>query len=71
MTDVKLQRRKRKARYQAKSPNVTWHKTRKRWIGRFYRDGRMYHVGYWKREELQAAIDATEQAVAIYEGRIA
>jgi hypothetical protein len=46
-----------------KHRNVTWHKTRKRWYGRFYREGRMIHVGYWPKDELEKAVKETGKAV--------
>jgi len=30
---------------------VNWHKTRKRWLARIYRNGKMYQVGYFHTEE--------------------
>lgn len=30
---------------------VNWHKTRKRWLARIYRNGKMYHIGYFHTEE--------------------
>jgi hypothetical protein len=47
--------------------NVTWHSTRKRWYGRFFRGGKMIHVGYWPKAELAKAIKATAKAVRKYD----
>lgn len=49
----------RRARRQSGHAHVTWHKTRRKWIGRFMVNGKMQHVGYWKESELAKAVFVT------------